>query len=238
MNSIKALKSWYYNLVNYNKDVKELVWANVFHDYVRGIYYLNDISLSPGRWSGNYSFLFAVCKILREFKPKGVLELGLGESSFLVNNILSNEMPDIHHTVLENNQEWIDHYTKNHEFDSISIIKKVTLKSIRLQDLDVNIYDLDENELINEHEFIIIDAPVGTPRYSRYNIYLLADKLKVGSNFILLFDDVHRNGEKETLSAVEGMLREKGIVFYRQILEGSKSQAIIASQKYKFAASL
>lgn len=57
---------------------EELNWANIFHDTIKGKLHLNELGLSPGRRAANYSMLYLMACILNDYKPKRILEFGLG----------------------------------------------------------------------------------------------------------------------------------------------------------------
>ncbi|GAL81813.1 hypothetical protein JCM19274_372 [Algibacter lectus] len=39
-----------------NLHLKELEWANIYHDSIRGKNALQNLPLNIGRWAGNYTF--------------------------------------------------------------------------------------------------------------------------------------------------------------------------------------
>jgi hypothetical protein len=56
--------------------LKEIEWAHIYHDSIRGIEWIQGLSLNIGRWAGNYSFFYVLNRILMDYKPKNILELG------------------------------------------------------------------------------------------------------------------------------------------------------------------
>src|SRR5688500_5133211 len=91
-----------------NEDIKarnaELEWAHIFHDTIKDKKWLRNLGISPGRWAGNYSFLYVLVKILSEYKPKKIIEFGLGESSKIVSSFLNNELQNSTHLIVEQDE--------------------------------------------------------------------------------------------------------------------------------------
>ena len=60
---------------NLNRNVNELIWANIFHDATKGCAWLDreNFAINPGRWAVGYNYFYVVFRILNEFKPKNIL---------------------------------------------------------------------------------------------------------------------------------------------------------------------
>ena len=54
---------------------EELLWAEIYHDSIRGKGELENLSLNIGRWAGNYSFFYVLHRILDTWKPGRILDL-------------------------------------------------------------------------------------------------------------------------------------------------------------------
>src|SRR5690554_6195752 len=80
------------------KLLQENEWANIYHDSIRGNDELQQLSLKIGRWAGNYSFFFLVHRILKDFKPKKIVEFGLGESSKFISSY-NKSVNNFHHHI-------------------------------------------------------------------------------------------------------------------------------------------
>lgn len=78
---------------------KEIEWAHIYHDTIRGRKWLEELAISPGRHAANYSFLCILTKILADFKPKKIIEFGLGESSKLISSFIVNELKESTHVI-------------------------------------------------------------------------------------------------------------------------------------------
>ena len=85
---------------------KELEWAHIYHDSIRGKKWLEELPINVGRWAGNYSFFYVLNRILNDYKPKRILELGLGESTKVISAYINNYLTDSTHIVVEQDADW------------------------------------------------------------------------------------------------------------------------------------
>ncbi|GHV55476.1 hypothetical protein FACS1894216_17920 [Synergistales bacterium] len=91
----------------------EILWAQIFHDTVSNSSWLVDKSFSPGRWAVGYDFLYVLYRALSSFRPKKILELGLGQTTHMISQYVSANT-DVKHTVVEHDLSWIKFYEKEH----------------------------------------------------------------------------------------------------------------------------
>ena len=84
----------------------ELEWAHVFHDSIRGKSWLESLPLNIGRWAGNYSYFYVLCRLLNDYQPANIIEFGVGESSKVVSAFLENQLLESRHVILEENEQW------------------------------------------------------------------------------------------------------------------------------------
>lgn len=219
-------------------EIKEIQWAHIYHDSIRGIPYLQNLSINVGRWAGSYAFFYVLCRILKDFKPKKILELGLGESTKVVSAFLNNSLIHSNSLVLEQDLSFIDYFKKNNAIaDSLQIkhcpiIQKKITKHIYFG------YDGIEEIAENPFDFYIVDGPHGSDRFSRYDALPLISSLKKSDQFILLMDDTNRIGEQDTLLDIKKYLYSNDIEYFFAEYQGNKSSAIIATSAYKYATSL
>lgn len=216
---------------------KELEWAHVFHDSIKENCEIEKLGLNIGRWAGNYAFFYVLNRILSDFKPLRILELGLGESTKLISTYLIHYLPNSYHLIIEHDDEWIESFRSRFNLASNSEIKKCEIDRINVNSNEVLIYK-DFNKIIQENfDLYIIDGPFGSDRFSRYNIISLVERF--GTNeFIILFDDSHRTGEQDTINTIMELLNNKKINFYSASYSGLKSVTVIASEKFKYTTSL
>ena len=217
---------------------QELEWANVFHDSVKGKPWLASLSINVGRWAGNYSFFYLLHRILQDYKPSSILEFGLGESSKFISTYLTNALPNTKHVVIEHDTIWKAKFNENFNLATNSTIINCSLQITQVNGFTTNSYENIQNKINSLFDFYIVDGPFGSDRFSRYDMYYLAEKFTPQDEFIILFDDTHRKGEEDSVNAIATMLTSKGIEIFVQSYEGVKKNTIIATKKYKFATSL
>lgn len=217
---------------------QELEWANVFHDSIKGKPWLANLSINIGRWAGNYSFFYLLHRILQDYKPNSILEFGLGESSKFISTYVSNALPNTKHVVIEHDTNWEAKFNENFNLSTNSSIINCALLQTQVNGFTTNSYEKLQDKITKPFDFYIIDGPFGSDRFSRYDIFYIAEKFTIENEFIILFDDTHRKGEEDSVNAVASMLASKGIEIFVQSYEGVKKNTIIATKKYKFAISL
>ena len=216
---------------------KELNWANIYHDSIRGQEYLTNLSLNIGRWAGSYSFFYVLNRILKDFKPDSILELGLGESTKFISTYIDNYLFETKHVVIEHDKTWIKSFEEKFKVSNNSKIVNCEIEEINIKTHNTTYYKNLQSKIDSKFDFYIIDGPFGSDRFSRYNILSLLEDFTSDSDFIILMDDFEREGEQDTVKDIISLLELKEISFYKEIYSGVKSQIIIASEKYKYATS-
>lgn len=227
----KAQKKFYLLL-------KELEWAQIYHDSIRGKTSIEALPLNVGRWAGNYTFFYLLNRILTDFKPKRIIEFGLGESTKFISIFIDNYLKESTLKTIEHDDKWTSLFLEN-----FKISKQVDIQVLSLVENEVheNItygYNNVENVILEIYDLYIIDGPFGTPKYSRYDIVNLASKFNSMSRFIILMDDYDRNGEKQTAQELVKMFKSKDIEVYTKEYIGNKSVFLIATKQYKHIMSL
>src|SRR5690606_21955834 len=112
INRLKRLVAEYRK--NHKKEMallRELDWANVYHDSIRGKEWLQNLPLNIGRWAGNYTFFYVLNRVLTDCKPNNIIEFGLVESSKFISTFLDNYLIQSSHLVIEQNREWYKNFT-------------------------------------------------------------------------------------------------------------------------------
>ena len=225
---------------NFNEQIirqnDELIWANVYHDSIRGIEYLENLALNIGRWAGSYAFFYVLNRILHSYNPQKIIEFGLGESTKFISSYAMNNPIDSH-IVIEHNHEWKNAFNKNFKVSDKTDILIHELHSKTIAEDTFNSYKGIEEHTNNSFDLYIVDGPLGTRHKSRYDIVSFAEKFNKESDFIIILDDVHRKGEKETLIAILNVCKSKNIKIHHGIYSGTKDLAVIASSKYPFIGS-
>ena len=223
---------------NQKKQNNELIWANIFHDTIKDREWLKNLSISPGRWAADYSFLYVLVRILSDYKPKKVIEFGLGETSKIVSSFLDNDLTDSNYIILEQDESWIEVFKNKCQLSKKVELIHLPLKSKDVKGFSVNSYTGIEEKVDGVFDLYIVDGPFGSPRYSRYDIYALAEKLHVKDEFIIIIDDYDRQGEIDTVTDLMNRFKERGMRIYTGLFSGIKAQFLIVSERYKHITSI
>ena len=199
---------------------KEAVWAEIFNNTINSSEWLKKKKFSPGRWALGYPALYALYRILDEFRPQNILELGLGQSSVMTIQYVKTSS-QINHTIVEHDKSWIDFFKKSHEMNENSHIIQIELKNNKTFDL------------------ILIDAPIGGDMkvYSRIDVLSLIPEY-LGNQFVIILDDVNRMQEKRTIREIDNKLKESGIQAKHEIYSGEKETCVWASENWDFLLSM
>jgi len=220
------------------KQTKEVEWAAIYHDSIRGKKWLEELPLNIGRWAGNYSFFYVLNRILNDYQPKKILELGLGESSKVISAYLDNYLIESTHLIIEQDEKWATAFNQKFTLSKNSTIKVLPLEQQEVNSFKVNGYTNFAEEISETFDFYLVDGPFGSEHFSRYDIISLVKKFTPIQQFIILFDDTNRKGEFETCKEIKSILEQNKINFYEGYYEGVKGSTIIATERYKYATSL
>lgn len=215
--------------------LKELEWANVYHDSIRGIKWLENTPLNIGRWAGNYAFFYLLKRILNDAKPTKILELGLGESSKFISKYLDHYLIESQHTIIEHDEGWKNAFKTTFQLNERSRINICPPREIEVYGCNVTSYSGIEKIVTDQvYDLYLVDGPIGSESYSRYDIISLVSQLTRENEFIIVVDDTHRKGEKETFKDLVHLFQSKDINIHTKRLNGSKELSLIATEKYKF----
>lgn len=233
---IKRLAS---KFLDQSKKADEIIWANIYHDSIRGRKYLENLNLNIGRWAGNYPFFYVLNRILHDFKPSSILELGLGESSKFIMACSKNFLNNTKHVIVEHDPNWISLYKKSNDTPDNSLFVQLDLIEKEFNGYKTNAYhNFGEKFKDFDFDLIIIDGPFGSKRYSRNDILLLVKELIIKKEFIIIFDDTNRLGERDTMELLISEITKNGIHLNRANYKGVKTLSVLATDAYKYATSL
>lgn len=217
---------------------QEIEWAHVYHDSIRGKEWLENLPLNIGRWAGNYSFFYVLNRILNDFKPNSILELGLGESTKFISTYLDNYLFISNHLVIEQDENWKISFEENNKLSKRTQIIVCPLKKVLVKGFESNSYTNIEAAIKSKFELYVVDGPFGTLNYSRYDILKIAQVLSPEDQFIIMIDDFDRQGEKETVIDLLSHFKKQKIKVFKEVYEGNKGVIVIATKKYKNSISL
>lgn len=214
------------------QNFSELNYADLLHDSITQSSWLKDKSFSLFGWAANYSFIYTLYRILDKVNPQNILEMGLGQTTKLTSQYIAYKNPQAELDVCEHSQEWIDIYKTD----------LPTAKNIKINHFDLEYFEYDGKQndkyagltdFVGNKKFdiIIVDGPVGGGKnLPRSNILDLVQNNNLAENFIIIFDDAERMGEKTTIAKTKELLKTKNIEFFSFERNGIKRQHIITSK--------
>lgn len=235
---MEKMIGWFKNVTRSLDVIKrqnaELLWADIFNSTVCGSEWFSG-SISPGRWAVGYPFLYALYRVLDEMKPNRILELGLGQSSKMVCRYVETK-PEVKHYVIEHNPDWIEFFERT---ISTSEGTKVLLCPMSVDENNGRKYYSDFERIVPKEKWnlIIVDAPLGSEHDSRSDILKVIPEC-LADDFVILFDDYERAGEKETCAKLESKLNLLGVDFCKGVYSGEKDMLLIASKSFSYFCSM
>lgn len=218
--------------------LKELEWANVYHDSIRSFDFLHKVNIHPGRWAIGYPVFYVLTRILNDLKPKKIIEFGLGESSKIISLFLENILLESEQVIIEQSKEWTEVFQSRFKVSDRTTINHLPLETIQFKGLPNFRYKNFCREVDSKFDLYVVDGPHGSARYSRYDIVHAADLLSPNDQFVIIVDDTNRLGEQDTINALENLFAEKGISTHIGHFQGTKRASVVVSEKYKFVLSI
>lgn len=219
----------------------ENYWANIFNSATVGSKWYKEVSVNVGRWAPGYVLFYVLYRILNEIKPMNILELGMGETTKMIQKYKEALNPEAFCVTVEHDKDWIDLKKKNGlSLDLIKVINPI-LGDVTIKGKKTTCYKgLPEylEPLSKKFNLILIDGPFGSDNFSRFNIIELIEQNYLDEDFIIIMDDYNREGEKQTIEVVTSILIEKEFDFISTSYQGDKEFFILTSRENKYLMSL
>lgn len=207
----------------------------------RGAEWIRSRSFYPGGWAADYKLLTTIYRLLSDFRPKAVLEFGMGETTKMLSAYATELEPEAAVFTVEHDPEWQAFFSSDpSNLRSINVVNVEMLKK-DIKGEPVNYYPdlLDKLPAERRYDLLIVDGPIGSPSYSRYNLCELIEAGVLEDEFVILLDDAHRPGERQTIGEVERILSESGRQFRSTFIQGAKKQTYAAyTQRFGFLGSV
>ena len=178
-------------------------------------------------------------RILNEFQPHRVLELGLGISTTLISTYFRHLIADdCEHIAIEQNAEWKKFYLNGHTIPSCSHIYIAPVVTCEKDGQQFEMYR-DLHPFIDGKQFslISIDGPRGGDYYSRRDLLPYLPQI-LTLDFLIVLDDAQRPGEQRTMADILLILKNAGIAYKFGFYAGSKYTAVIASKNLDYFCTL
>ena len=219
---------------------QETVWAAVFNNAITNSTWLKDKTFSPGRWAVGYPALYVIYRVLNEVRPKHILELGLGQSTRMITQyVAANE--DVDHFVVEHDPEWIRFFENDCKLAERTQLIQLEREMVPYKEAEeVRVFKgFEECFASKKFDFIFIDAPYGGDmlQYSRIDVLKILPECLL-DDFVILFDDCERKGEKRTALEMKALLEEKiaGCVYGQYV--GRRESDVFCSRNRSFITTL
>ena len=176
-------------------------------------------------------------RILNDTQPKNILELGLGQSSKMLNQYV-DYFEDSRCTSIDHNKEWVEFFQQVYTLSNRTHIKFLELENTDYKSQKVSVYkgfkQIHENE---NYDLIVVDGPYQGKQFSRIDILGLLDT-HLSASFAILFDDANSVGVRNTIADVEVMLKTIGREYRKQTYFSLKDVVILCSVDKVFLTTL
>ncbi len=209
---------------------------------VRGGLQVEDFFLDGA--AANPSLQLLNLKILSLCRPRETLELGSGQTTKVL-AAYRRRRPESKVLSLEQDISWAEHL-RAQGCDGVRhcplISTEVSLPGVSKR-LSTEWYDADALLEGRKFDYILVDGPdhgVGAAERSSLSRAGILNHLPsiLAPSFIIVFDDVERLGETNTVSACAAMLSASKIAFFQFYVYGGKTQAVLCSGDRKFLQSV
>lgn len=210
----------YYNVLRDYSSL-ELVYSRLFERELADLDIQNDFR--PVKAAANYSLLYLLASLIRETRPKRILELGCGQSTILISR-LCHKLEIETFVSLDADPEWTSRIAK-----LAPNAKICPLPLAQRRFLGRTFMGFDPSSLKgSKFDFMLVDGPVGQRVLSRFTAVEMA-AAHLDEEFIVVFDDAERFGERRTIRKFEAMLRAGDRKVWRGTTRAHKWQVVLAS---------
>ncbi|MDC0570152.1 hypothetical protein OAO60_00865 [bacterium] len=213
-----------------NLQVKELIYFQSLLNMLP-----KKVDLHPFGGSANSSLLYFLGRFCKEHTDLSILELGMGQTTLLLNSFSLNQK---NHIAYDDNEFWVQNIKSKLMYSQTSVLNFKDLERVVINKHNIKYYQDLNDEMKDQHlDLVIVDGPKGSKKLSRSGIIpLLIEKFTSQDNLVVIFDDTHRKPEFESFELLIKMLKQKkqwDSNYKIKFINASKSQAcIIKGKKY------
>lgn len=246
VNARNALESWKYRRRECGAG-EETLWAEVFNSTISNSSWLKNTSFSPGRWAVGYPYLYVLYRILNEWKPQEILDIGLGQSTKMIAQYAAaNEQ--VRHLVVEHDPQWIRFFSEANPLPPNVRIVNLELEQRTLAGCEAPhkplwqyrdfMAGLERDGKCPRFQLISVDGPFGSKScFSRGDILALIPR-GLAESFVIMVDACERYGEIGTVKLIGRRLEQSGIDYVTGEYIGAKRVAVLASKDLRFLTTL
>ena len=228
------------HLVETEENTREINWGIVFKDTITDSRWLKKQTFSLGRWAIGYQAAYALYRVLDEFRPKSILELGLGQSTKITSQY-TEYYQDVQHAVVEHDNDWIEFYKNNYELPKSTNIIQCDWGTDEYNGVSgIRVYQgFGEKLEGKKFELMVIDGPLGgdMPEYARIDVLKLMPEC-LAESFVIILDDVNRSGEQNTFQEMKKVLEQNEISYAEGVYAGKKVVKMLVSKDLAFLTSM
>jgi hypothetical protein len=215
--------------------LEEVRYASVFDRAVVESDWLKNQTFFLNKTAATFSLFYILYRVLKETKPKRILEIGMGETTKLISQY-GAYYDDVQHLCCENDKDWIAFFQKEYTMSKNTNIIQLDVELTTYRNESVRTYKGFEKKFGKEkYDLIIIDGPFGgdMKEYSRIDtISILPDSLS--KSFVILIDDYERTPEKRMAEDLMKKLEEAGIKYVKSYFAAKKDALLICSEDNSF----
>lgn len=220
---------------------REVLWAQIYNNYVSTSSWLKENDFAPGRWAVGYPLLFVLYSTLIKITPQKILEIGLGQSTHMITQY-AEANSNVDHLVIEQDKLWVEFFCKTSKIASNTSIKMLDYleNGSYKEDNQIRVYDKFKETIgLDKFDLIVIDAPTynGNSKYNRVDVLSVLPKC-LSDKFVIILDDCNRLGEANTAKEITAILRQNEIKFFEKEYKGEKIFHIWCSEDVNFLCSL
>ncbi len=115
----------------------------------------------PSKGGANYSLLYLVARIVADLPISNVLELGVGATTKIIHHF--SESRDFQHVAVDDSPDWANRMSEMLGM-SVTLLPKIECE---FQGVPCNKYDISLLDPSHQFDFVLVDGPTGSKRYSR-----------------------------------------------------------------------
>lgn len=193
-------------------------------------------ALLPVGGAADYKILYLIARLLVDHGIHDIIEFGAGQSSILLSGFAKHSGARV--VTIEHDAAWAERVASRTQAPSHQVIHCPLTQQRSTEQGNCAWYDLSNAGILGRQRFelLIVDGPVGLPRYSRMGIVDRFSELHA-DEWVVLWDDLHRVGEMQTFALFLNRLRDSGVQHRHVVVNGIKRIGIIYTRKFESVAS-
>lgn len=180
----------------------------------------------PLRSAANHSLLYLLGRIVEENPVRRIVELGAGQTTLLLDGLAPKQGASV--LTLEDNEFWAGELRSRVRHE----VRVVPLVASRLGEKGVQGYDLTSFSANDRFDLVVVDGPLGRPKASRSGCLDLLDA-HLADEFVVVFDDAERRGERQTIDRARALLKAKCPGLREMEVLALKRQVVLMSDAFQ-----